>query len=160
MGVTVENGLWVANYPFAQKDIPKKAGFWWHGGGKWCESGRCEACKAGLPKKRWWTNKSECAARLEHECDTDALELLNGHKENVVASKAVDADIDIPKPKGLDYLPYQRAGIAYAMSRDNTLIGDEMGLGKTIQALGVVNASKQANRVLIVCPASLRLNWQ
>jgi len=159
MSISVENGFWVAKYPYAQKDIPKQAGFQWHGGGKWCDSGRCVACKGKLPTKRWWTNKAECVARLEAECDAEALELLHGHRTTVQASKATDADIDVPKPDGYDYLPYQRAGIAYAMSRPNTLIGDEMGLGKTIQALGVVNASPSARSVLVICPASLRLNW-
>jgi SWI/SNF-related matrix-associated actin-dependent regulator of chromatin subfamily A-like protein 1 len=35
-----------------------------------------------------------------------------------------------------------------------------MGLGKTIQALGVVNADPSVKSVLVICPASLRLNWQ
>jgi len=74
-------------------------------------------------------------------------------------SKAVDSDIDIPVPQGLAYLPYQRGGIAYAMSRPATLFGDEMGLGKTIQAIGVMNVSPPET-VLIVCPASLKLNWK
>ena len=77
----------------------------------------------------------------------------------VAASRATDAEIDIPAPEGRTYLPYQRAGIAYAMQRAGTLIGDEMGLGKTIQAIGVLNAG-QARRVLVACPASLKLNWQ
>ena len=33
-------------------------------------------------------------------------------------------------------------------------------LGKTIQALGVVNADNTIKRILIICPASLRLNWK
>jgi len=159
MGVVVEKGLWVAKYPFEQKDIPKQAGFSWHGGGAWCVTGKCIACKHGLPLKRWYTNKSECAARLESSCDAEALELLRDHRQSVIASKAVDADIDVPRPEGLEYLPYQRAGIAYAIARQNTLIGDDMGLGKTIQALGVVNVSPKAKNIIVVCPASLRLNW-
>lgn len=75
------------------------------------------------------------------------------------ASRAVEADIDIPAPKGCEYLPYQRAGIAYAMGRPNVLIGDEMGLGKTIQAIGMINADSAIKKVLVICPASLRLNW-
>lgn len=127
MGVSTFNGLWVANYPYDQRDIPKRAGFWWHGGG--CRP-TCEACKAGLKLKVWWTPKSECAARLEAECDDAAKGLLSGHIETVKASKATDADVDLPVPEGLEYKGYQKGGIAYAMQRPNTLIADEMGLGK------------------------------
>jgi SWI/SNF-related matrix-associated actin-dependent regulator 1 of chromatin subfamily A len=157
MGVTAVNGVWVANYPFEQKDVPKSAGFWWHGGG--CRP-NCDACKAGLKLKVWWTPKSECAARLESECDDAAKELLSGHLKTVQASKAVDADVELPCPEGLEYKGYQKGGIAYAMQRPNTLIGDEMGLGKTIQALGLINAVPEIRNVLVVCPASLKLNWE
>src|SRR5690349_361410 len=74
-------------------------------------------------------------------------------------SRATDADVEIVVPAGLAYLPYQRAGITFAMGRPATLIADEMGLGKTIQAIGVINTSPDAKRVLVICPASLRLNW-
>lgn len=77
------------------------------------------------------------------------------------ASRATDApDASVPVPEGRALLPYQRAGIAYALARTNVLVGDEMGLGKTVQALGVVNADASAHRVLVVCPASLKLNWK
>ncbi len=78
---------------------------------------------------------------------------------SIKASRATDADVEIAAPPGLAYLPYQIAGIAYAMARNGTLIGDEMGLGKTIQAIGVANAMG-AKRILIACPASLKLNWE
>lgn len=94
----------------------------------------------------WWQPLSEDEQVEEHE--------------SLEASAALDANVDIPKPDGLEYLPYQRAGINYAMRREATLIGDEMGLGKTIQGIGVVNATPNAKSVLVICPASLRLNWQ
>ena len=76
------------------------------------------------------------------------------------ASRALDSDIEIPAPCGLSYLPFQRAGIAYAAQRNLTLVADEMGLGKTIQAIGYSNLIPEIRRVLIVCPASLKLNWK
>ena len=76
------------------------------------------------------------------------------------ASRATDADVELPCPEGLSYLPFQKAGIAYALDRPNVLIGDEMGLGKTIQAIGVWNSDPNLKKVLVICPASLRLNWQ
>ena len=35
--------------------------------------------------------------------------------ECVAASRAIDTEVDIPRPKGLEYLPYQKAGIVYAL---------------------------------------------
>lgn len=75
-------------------------------------------------------------------------------------SRATDANVEIPVPDGLSYLGYQRAGIRYATNKPAVLIADEMGLGKTIQALGVINADPLIENVIIVCPASLRLNWK
>jgi len=156
MGITAYNGVWIAEYPYEQRNVPKEAGFWWHGGG--CRPD-CKACAAGLKLKVWWTPKSECAARLKNQADEAALTLLSGHIQAVDASKATDADVELPCPDGLSYLPYQKGGIAYAMARKNTLIGDEMGLGKTIQALGTINALQEIKTALVVCPASLKLNW-
>ena len=81
-------------------------------------------------------------------------------EEAVAASQATDADVEIPAPDGEEYLPYQKAGISYAINRRDVLIADEMGLGKTIQAIGVFNSDLSIKQVVIVCPASLRLNWK
>jgi SWI/SNF-related matrix-associated actin-dependent regulator 1 of chromatin subfamily A len=70
------------------------------------------------------------------------------------------SDIVIPAPDGLDYLPFQRAGIEFCISRQNVLLADSMGLGKTVQAIGLINKLYAINRVLVLCPASLRLNWK
>jgi SWI/SNF-related matrix-associated actin-dependent regulator 1 of chromatin subfamily A len=77
----------------------------------------------------------------------------------IAASCAANSDIEVPSPPNLEYLPFQRAGIAFANSRPATLFADEMGLGKTIQAIGVINADRSISNIVIVCPASLRLNW-
>jgi SWI/SNF-related matrix-associated actin-dependent regulator 1 of chromatin subfamily A len=34
-----------------------------------------------------------------------------------------------------------------------------MGLGKTIQAIGTISADESVTNILIICPASLKLNW-
>ena len=88
--------------------------------------------------------------------------VVTRYRDNVEAiqdSQATSSEIDVPVPEGLDYLPYQKAGIAYALQRNSVLIGDEMGLGKTIQAIGVMNATNPKT-VLVVCPASLKINWK
>ena len=65
----------------------------------------------------------------------DDVWLVKQYVDDVFAiaeSSAADSDLDIPVPAGLSYLPFQKAGIAYALKRKSCLIGDEMGLGKTI----------------------------
>lgn len=63
-------------------------------------------------------------------------------------------------PSGVTPYGYQEAGIEYALSvkSGKVIIGDDMGLGKTLQAIGICNITKPSS-VLVICPASLRLNW-
>jgi len=102
--------------------------------------------RTGQWEAKWWQPLSEKEVMESEEAQE--------------ASRAVDASVDLPVPEGLEYLPFQRAGIAYALDRPNVLIADEMGLGKTIQAIGVHNADPTIKKTIVICPASLRLNWQ
>lgn len=86
-------------------------------------------------------------------------EELARRKAAVEESKATDADCTFPVPDGLEYRPFQRAGIRYALARTGCLIADEMGLGKTIQAIGVINATPSASDVLVITKAGLKFNW-
>lgn len=58
--------------------------------------------------------------------------------------------------------PYQVAGVAFLMPRHHALIADEMGLGKTVQvivSLRLLLHGGIINKVLIVCPKPLVVNW-
>ena len=66
----------------------------------------------------------------------------------------------IPCPIGQEYLPYQVEGIEFAKSRNAVLFGDEPGLGKTVQAIGWLNCHPEVETLLVVCPASLKVNWR
>jgi SWI/SNF-related matrix-associated actin-dependent regulator 1 of chromatin subfamily A len=48
--------------------------------------------------------------------------------------------------------------VKWLQSRDFALLADELGLGKTIQAIRACDAVG-AEKVLVICPASLRGNW-
>ena len=61
-------------------------------------------------------------------------------------------------PYGKELWPFQRAGVEYALGRQNTLIGDQPGLGKTPTSIVLANELR-AKRVLVVCPANIRLQW-
>jgi len=63
-------------------------------------------------------------------------------------------------PEGKEFYPFQREGIQFMLGRKGTLLSDQMGLGKSCQAIGVINALPEIRRVLVICPASLKLNWR
>lgn len=70
-------------------------------------------------------------------------------------------DFDLDFDLALPLLPYQRAGVAYALRQRRVILGDEMGLGKTPQLIAIaVKAVEEGRRVLVVVPPSLRLNWK
>ena len=102
----------------------------------------------------WWQPVDPIAAAKEREQREAASQ----------ASRATDAAIDVPKPDGLEYLGYQKAGVAFGArcweSGKGVLIGDEMGLGKTIQAIGLINSTPSIAKVIVICPNTLKLNWQ
>lgn len=90
-----------------------------------------------------------------------AKEVLEHMATSLEASVAIDAgpDFIISVPEGLAPLPFQRGGVHYAMQRKGTLIADDMGLGKTIQAICFINCRPEIKKVVIVVPASIRINW-
>ena len=56
---------------------------------------------------------------------------------------------------------YQSFGTKFALVQKRVILGDEMGLGKTIQALaGLAHLRAQGQTLfLVVCPASVIVNW-
>lgn len=59
--------------------------------------------------------------------------------------------------------PYQAEGALFAVRAGRALIGDDMGLGKTIQAIAAAEILARhfgVSKVLVVCPASLKYQWQ
>lgn len=62
---------------------------------------------------------------------------------------------------------FQLEGVQYALQHKRCIFGDQPGLGKTLQAIcAVVKAHKEAEAygdtspTLVICPASLKINWQ
>lgn len=83
---------------------------------------------------------------------------LDGLYASYLTSVASNYEPAYDAKGGRKYLPYQNAGIRFGEDHNDVLIGDEPGLGKTVQALGIANQRKARN-ILVVCPASIRLNW-
>jgi superfamily II DNA or RNA helicase len=103
----------------------------------------------------------------EHGVGTDEAaqlllsELLAAHErgeELVALSQAHSADFEPPPGFSGELMPFQTAGVVYALRQRRAFIADEQGLGKTVQAL-VALETAEAFPAVVVCPASLKLNW-
>ncbi|WP_295446524.1 DEAD/DEAH box helicase [uncultured Thiodictyon sp.] len=58
--------------------------------------------------------------------------------------------------------PYQVDGVAFLVARGRALLADDMGLGKTLQAIAAAAWLRQraeVERILVICPASLKQQW-
>jgi superfamily II DNA or RNA helicase len=75
----------------------------------------------------------------------------------VALSSATDAVLEVAGLGG-ELKPFQRAGVAYLLEQRRAFLADEQGLGKTIEALATLEADG-AYPAVVVCPASLKLNW-
>jgi SWI/SNF-related matrix-associated actin-dependent regulator 1 of chromatin subfamily A len=96
--------------------------------------------------------------------DPPALAVLQDVREQhaqaaglVALSSAEDAALEVPGLGG-ELKPFQRAGVNYLLSQRRAFLADEQGLGKTIEALATLEAD-DAYPAIVVCPASLKLNW-
>ncbi|MBW8480800.1 DEAD/DEAH box helicase [Actinomadura parmotrematis] len=56
---------------------------------------------------------------------------------------------------------YQSFGARFALAQERVVLGDEMGLGKTAQAIAAIAhlRARGATHFLVVCPASVLINW-
>ncbi|MEV5530729.1 DEAD/DEAH box helicase [Streptomyces prunicolor] len=56
---------------------------------------------------------------------------------------------------------YQSFGARFALAQRRVVLGDEMGLGKTVQAIAALAhlAAEGHSHFLVVCPASVLINW-
>ncbi|OFZ85700.1 MAG: helicase SNF2 [Betaproteobacteria bacterium RBG_16_64_18] len=112
------------------------------------------------------------AQKSGHElrCYDDALAFIAAARDAENRGRALDAAYARgPRTKGLAKLlktklyPYQIEGALFAVRAGRCLIGDEMGLGKTIQAIAAAELFARhfgSERVLVVCPTSLKHQWQ
>lgn len=83
---------------FEERSLAKDAGFHWDDGAK---------C--------WLTQVYAKARDLERFADDRAKAAFYAASQRLAASRAVAIDAAIPCPDGLEYLPYQKAGIVFAL---------------------------------------------
>lgn len=127
-------------------------------GSTWFQPGKCWIIpsRMGLAME-WWAVKHGAAmtpaARI-------AVAYAHDEHARYVASSAKETDWQPSRKLGIELYDYQRAGVEYALSVGcRLIIGDEPGVGKTAQAMAIWN-ELQAFPAILVCPASLKVNWR
>ena len=127
--------------------------------------------RSGKPTEEFWATWNKKKAELK-EAGISVTKTNGGYvvnywqepdvevkNERIDASKETSSDFKGLVPEGLEPFGYQNAGVEYILNAPNCLLADEMGLGKTIQAIIAWNMV-DAKRVLVICPATLKLNWE
>ena len=59
--------------------------------------------------------------------------------------------------------PFQQEGVRFLVRHGRAVLADEMGLGKTVQAIAAADWMMElgeVERVLVICPASIKVQWQ
>ena len=150
------NNQYQCHTVFEYKDYPKDAGFKWEKKAKCWYTDSIILTKNLIDtlKKEKFVYEMSDSFTEQYEKEEKAL------KANLKAASKVASKFKAPAPVGLDYPPYQKAGIEYASKKGSALFADEMGLGKTIQAIGVINTKPNVKKVLVICPATLKTNWK
>ena len=109
---------------------------------------------------------------LNHElrCYDDALNFIAEIRDADYRRRHLKKKFpDGIESKGFDLLLktpiylYQREATLFAAQAGRVLIGDDMGLGKTAEAIAVAEIMARefgVEKVLIICPASLKYQWK
>lgn len=100
----------------------------------------------------------EVVEKLEKWGFNLSSELQEWHSK-MTTKPDLNYDLTIPGLRQELY-PFQREGVSFIESRNGrALIGSEMGLGKTAMALAWLQLHPELKSIIVVVPASLKLNW-
>ena len=95
----------------------------------------------------------------------DAIDFIIEQRERKFRQQLINkySDERLDQLLTVSLYPYQKEGIRFAFEKGRSIIADEMGLGKTIQAIGTAELLRReglAEQIMIVCPTSLKYQWQ
>ena len=140
-----------------------------------------EAERAGLPELlaqasvdllRW--SSSDIAAWVDFELRSaeyySVLAEISGRPPDTAAAEGflpdeiaerVRTQHSTTRTGGSHYAVIRRSARGSSLAQRKVILGDEMGLGKTIQAIAVLAhlAAEGQSHFMVVCPASVLVNW-
>jgi SNF2 family DNA or RNA helicase len=80
-------------------------------------------------------------------------------KAAVIQNKERKVEVDYTKYSNRPPLEHQKLAVEKLVGNDKYILADDMGLGKTTATV-MAALESGAKKILIICPASLKINWQ
>ena len=118
-----------------------------------------------LPPDKIWCEKLLCETEKAFHIwgkilDGENLSAMWLPKAAVVQEeKKLNRVIDYSKYDVRPPMDHQKVAIEKLLANDKFILADDMGLGKTTSAV-IASIESDVKKVLIVCPASLKINWK
>lgn len=91
--------------------------------------------------------------------DKANLECMWIPKSHVMSNNERQVDVDWEQYSHRPPMEHQKEAILKLLGNDKYILADDMGLGKTTSA-AIAAIESGAQKVLVICPASLKINWK
>ena len=118
-----------------------------------------------FPPDKIWCEKLLCESDKAYHIwgkiiDSEQMSAFWLPKAAVVQpEKKLNRVIDYSKYSSRPPMDHQKIAIEKLLANDKFILADDMGLGKTTSAV-IASLESGARKILIVCPASLKINWE
>jgi SWI/SNF-related matrix-associated actin-dependent regulator 1 of chromatin subfamily A len=117
------------------------------------------------PPEKIWCEKLLCESDKAYHIWGKIIESEQNHAMWVPKAviiqpeKKLDRIIDYSKYSERPPMDHQKIAIEKLLANDKFILADDMGLGKSTSAV-IASLESGAKKILIVCPASLKINWK
>jgi hypothetical protein len=91
--------------------------------------------------------------------DGAKLEFMWIPKCFIIREKKCNVCVDYSKYDHRPPMAHQKVAIEKLLCNDKFILADDMGLGKTASAV-LASIESNSEKILIICPASLKINWK
>lgn len=120
--------------------------------------------------ERFWSIPSHRAGDLAENAEkvgwTSLIEALKAldldltpRSQRVKTGPDLSHIVDTLRVKYPTARQHQLEGSAFMIHGQSVVMADDMGLGKTYEAIMAADVQSKGGRVIIICPATLRVNW-
>lgn len=112
-----------------------------------------------------WCEKLLCESDMAYHIWGKVIETEKNHAmwlpkfAIIQEEKKLNREVDYTPYSKRPPLPHQKVAIEKLLANDKYILADDMGLGKTTSAI-IASLESGAKKILIICPATLKINWQ